>query len=186
MAGLAICRSTQDVHAARAGGPVDQAVDHPESSALWKWPRSTGRELCSLYPVSVDRAVDRKGKSALSSCQRADLDWGYKYPISFADLIKILREKIFASLKCFSAKIFGFKSFNLYLFLKCWNFKENRVFWELVFDLKFYIYLEIFLSDFLCSKHFIFSHLSLSIYPIYRIIVLWERIGLWSRETTKL
>ena len=61
--------------------------------------RSTGRELCSLYPVSVDRAgqpvgstvkkydrwpvdrpVDRKGISALSSCQRADFIWGYIYP----------------------------------------------------------------------------------------------------------
>jgi len=59
------------------GGPVDQAVDCPESSAIWKWPRltsrSTGRELllfvsspgrptesrCSLFPGPVDRAVDR-------------------------------------------------------------------------------------------------------------------------------
>ena len=47
-----------DVHAAWAGEPVDRAVDSPESSALWKWPQSTGRELCSMYPVPVDRAVD--------------------------------------------------------------------------------------------------------------------------------
>ena len=51
-----IDRRAQACMLAWACGPVDRAVDHPESSALWKWPRSTGREL---YPVLVDRAVNR-------------------------------------------------------------------------------------------------------------------------------
>ena len=66
--------------------PVDQAVDRwHNGQKIDRWP--------------VDQAVDRKGKFALSCCQRADLDWGYKYPISFTDLIKIFREKIFTPLK---------------------------------------------------------------------------------------
>ena len=91
----AICRSTGPVDRGRSqstgpvnrraqtctqpwdGGPVDRAVNRPESSAIWKWPRSTGRELllsahspgrpggrptesrCSLFPGPVARAVDR-------------------------------------------------------------------------------------------------------------------------------
>ena len=56
------------------------------------------------------------------------------------------------------------------------------------FDLHFYFILEFFPSVFLCdlfSKHFIFSHLSYQLYPIYRILFLWERVGLWFVETTK-
>ena len=35
------------------GGPVDRAVDRPESSALWKWPRSTGRPTGRELLLSV-------------------------------------------------------------------------------------------------------------------------------------
>ena len=68
----------------RLGGRSTGSVDRQRASALWKWPqstgRSTGRELCSLYPglgrpagrptsptvenmtvePPVDRPVDRK------------------------------------------------------------------------------------------------------------------------------
>ena len=44
----------------RLEGRLTVPVDRPESSALWIWPwstrRSTGRELCSLYP-----GLDRPG-----------------------------------------------------------------------------------------------------------------------------
>ena len=58
------CRSTgpvdrraQDMHTALPGGPVDRPGRPPESSALWKWPQSTGREL--LLSVSRPRSIGR-------------------------------------------------------------------------------------------------------------------------------
>ena len=53
------------------------------------------------------------------------------------------------------------------------------------FDLDFNIYLEIFPIVFLCSKHLVFSHLSYHLYPIYRILFLWKKVGLGFIETTK-
>ena len=54
--------------------------------ALWIQSRSTGRstdrrngQKFDRWPV--DRPVDRKGNLALFSCQRADFQMGYKYPI---------------------------------------------------------------------------------------------------------
>ena len=38
--------------------------------------------------------VDRKGKNALSCCQRADFVWGYKYPTFELVLNKFLKSKI--------------------------------------------------------------------------------------------
>ena len=61
-------RRAQACMPAWAGGPIDRAVDRPESSALWKWPRSTGRSTgreLSLYPVPIDRAVDRPESRSL-------------------------------------------------------------------------------------------------------------------------
>ena len=65
--------------------PVDRAGRPAESSALCIQSRSIGpvdRRLNGQkddrWPV--DRPVDRKGNSALSSCQRADSFGGYKYP----------------------------------------------------------------------------------------------------------
>ena len=59
-------------------GPVDRAVDRPESNCFLNLARSTGRSTAGLnghffnhWPV--DRPVDWKGKNALFSCQRADL-----------------------------------------------------------------------------------------------------------------
>ena len=67
---LADCRSTgpvdrraQNVYAAKLGRPVNRDSLQPESSALWKASGRPGgrpgREHCSLFPDSVDRAVDR-------------------------------------------------------------------------------------------------------------------------------
>ena len=78
--------------------PVDRAVDRQRAAALciqlWSTGRSTGGTTVIKMTVGpVDRAVDRKGKFALSYYQRADLDWGYKYSISFDDLKRISRAK---------------------------------------------------------------------------------------------
>ena len=102
-------RRAQTCTAAWADGPVDRAVDRRESSALWKWPRptgrSTGRALC-IQSRSTGRytggttvifmtvgPVDRKGKNALSCCQRAEILWGYKYPIWVGFSTSFSREK---------------------------------------------------------------------------------------------
>ena len=81
MAGLADCPSTgpvdrsssrsigpvdrraQDVHAARLVGRSTGPVDRQRASAIWKRPRSTGRELCSLYPAPVSRESLLSGSS---------------------------------------------------------------------------------------------------------------------------
>ena len=120
-------RRAQNVHAAKAGRPVDRTVDRLKSSALWKWPRSTrpvdrkraaalciqsrligrsigGTTVIKMTVGPVDRAVDQKGKIALSCCQRADFFWGYKYPISWLVLTKIFKSKNFHLLKCFNYK----------------------------------------------------------------------------------
>ena len=69
---------------------------------------------CSLYPVPVDRAVDRwhnghkndrwpvdrRGNFALVCCQRADLVWGYIYPIPLAVLTKFFKSKKFSFFQC--------------------------------------------------------------------------------------
>ena len=97
-------RRAQNVHASLAGG----AVDRQRASALWKAfcrpGDRPGREHCSLFPDSVDRAVDRpesrcsldlaRSTAGLNShffdrwpvdrpanlglffCQRADSKWG--------------------------------------------------------------------------------------------------------------
>ena len=68
-----------------------------------------------------------------------------------------------------------------------------KAFWDLVFYLNFNIYLVIFPNGFLCSKHFIFLHLSYHIYPIYRILFCEENwfvvfvsakvvCGLWDHQ----
>ena len=70
-AGLAFCRSTwwstaanrraQACMPAWTAGLVDRAVDCPESSGLWKWPRSTGRELClCIQPRSTGRSTGQR------------------------------------------------------------------------------------------------------------------------------
>ena len=51
-------------------------------------------------------------------------------------MAKIFREKFFILFKCFSAKSFGFKILNLYLFLKCLLNSKKIVFWEFIFGLK--------------------------------------------------
>jgi len=43
----------------------------------------------------VDRAVDRKGKNALSCCQRADFTWGYKYRIPWLISPRFEKRKIY-------------------------------------------------------------------------------------------
>ena len=53
-----------------------------------------------------------------------------------ANFHQVFKRETFTFLKSFLAKVFGFKILILYLFLKCWKFKENIVFWELVFGLK--------------------------------------------------
>jgi len=74
----------------------------------------------------------------------------------------------------------------LFLFvLKCWKIQRKESLLGIGFDLDFNIFLEIFLSVFLCSKHFIFSLLSYHLYPIYKIC-FGEKIGLWSIVITKV
>jgi len=61
----------------------------------------------------------------------------------------------------------------LFLFvLKCWKVQRKESLFGIGFHLDFNIYLDIFPSVFLCSKHFVFSHLSFHLYPIYRILFL--------------
>ena len=135
----AFCRSNGRSTAAEVGRPVRSIDMHKRARQLGLVGRSTGRSTvqrallsengpgrpaescCSLYPVSVDRAVDRdttdikmtvgpidravdrKGDSALSSCQRADLFWGYKYPIPLLFSTRIFRVKIFIFLSVLTA-----------------------------------------------------------------------------------
>jgi len=45
-------RCAQTCTQPRLGGRLTGLVDRQRASALWKWPWSTGRELCSLFPLS--------------------------------------------------------------------------------------------------------------------------------------
>ena len=73
---------------------VDRAVDRPESHcSLAPGPVDRWHNGHKNDRWSVDRPVDQKGKNALSYCQRADLFWGYIYPILWLFSPRILRPK---------------------------------------------------------------------------------------------
>ena len=89
-------RHAQTCMATWAGRPVDRLGRPLESFALWNWPRSTAESCCSLYLVTVDRAVDRwlnghkndrwpvdwKDISALSRLPTGRIFESYKYAFS--------------------------------------------------------------------------------------------------------
>ena len=102
---------------------------------------------------------------------------------------KNFKSKNFHLLKCFSNKfyVFGLKRIYLYLFSRVGKIKEK----ESLFEIGFWIFISISNKYFFQVFFFVFSFqtlyfltLELSIYPIYRILFLWE-IGLWFIETTK-
>ena len=125
MSDLAFCRSTGrstktevgrsdrsiDVHKRAqprlASGPVDRAVDRPESSALWIWPRSTDQRallsgsgpgrprgrLIGQSLGSVDRAVDRKQTFLLNLTHRLVFGMSYKCPSLWAVFIMVFKSK---------------------------------------------------------------------------------------------
>ena len=79
--------------------PVDRPVDRQRAADLCIQSQSTGRSTGGITVIKmtvgpVDRAVNQKGKTALSYYQRADFIWGYKYPIPWLVLTRILRAKI--------------------------------------------------------------------------------------------
>ena len=111
-------------------GPVDWAVDRPESNCSLDLARSTGRSTAGLNGQKFDRwpvgrPVDRKAILGLVSCQLADLNWAYKYPNVWPVLKRFLREKNFILLKCFQQKVFGFKFLFSNCFLKCLLFQRK-------------------------------------------------------------
>ena len=68
-------RCAQTCIATLAGGPIDRPGQPLESSALWIWPRSTGRSTGRELLLSVSRprsTVDRQRASAL--CIQASVD----------------------------------------------------------------------------------------------------------------
>ena len=58
-------RRAQACAPAWTGGPVDRAVDRPESSASGNGLGRPAESCCSLYPVPVDRVVDRQRVAAV-------------------------------------------------------------------------------------------------------------------------
>ena len=86
----------------RLGRPLERSTGGLNGHKFDQWP--------------VDRPVDRKGNSALSSCQRADFLVGYKYPLLWLISPIISREKIFTSFKCFQQKFLGSKDLFFILF----------------------------------------------------------------------
>ena len=99
-------------------------------------PDRPGRSTGGLNGQKYDRwPVDRKGKFAFFSCQRADLKCGYKYPISWLFNTSFLKEFL--------------EQKDLCLFcLKGWKNQEKEKSLGLVFDLHFYYILEVFASIF--------------------------------------
>ena len=149
--------------------------------------RSTGRvngQIFDRWPV--DRPVDRKVNFDLSASQWADLFGAYLYPIPWLFWLRFLERKIPHLIKCFntcfSKEFLCLKDQSSFVFKSVFNSKKI-VFWEFVFGLKIIYLFGDFPKWFSLLKHFVFSHLSLSCYPLYRIFVLWERdwfVVFWS------
>ena len=97
---------TRPVH---IGGPGDRPLARHD------------RPLARHNGQKIDRwPVDRKGKIALSCCQRADLFVGYKYPLLWAVLAKIFKSKNPYSSSAFQQEFLGLKVLSLFI-LKCWK-----------------------------------------------------------------
>ena len=117
-----IDRCVQTCTSQKAGGPVDRADRPPESLLSENGPgRPNGRlaeSCCSLFPVPVDRAVDRwlnghkndcwlvdravdrKVISDLSRLPTSRILEGYKYAFSWVVLHKFLESNFFHLCKC--------------------------------------------------------------------------------------
>jgi len=143
--------------------------------------RSTGGTMVrNMTVASVDQAVDRKVIFDLSRLPTGRFLRGYIYAFSWADFTKIFDEKISYLSSIFQQefkRVFVVKRSIFILFSRVRKIKEKKKSLGIVFDLHFYFILEVFPSIFFVifiSKLFIFSHLRYHLYPIYRILFLWE------------
>ena len=148
--------------------------------------RSTGGTTVIFMTVGpVDRAVDRKGKTALSSCQRADFVWGYIYPILELFLHKNFKSKIFNFLSVLTAnfkRVLGSKDRSSFV-LKSWKNQRKREVFGIYFCSSFPLYPRSFFKYFLCVFDFqtlYFLTLELITILSIRIFVSEKRSCLWS------
>jgi len=146
-----MCTSVHDRLGLRAGRPSRSTVQRAllSGSRPGRPGGRPARELCSLDPASVDRAVDRwhsdrksdrwtvdravdrQQNFLLSLAQRLVFRMGYKYPSLWVALIKNFKSKFSHLLKCFSKKfsrVFGLKDFIFIWFKGFEKSKKRRVF----------------------------------------------------------
>ena len=164
-------QSTDPVDLQRALALVDRAVDLQRASALCIQDRSTGRSTgdSTVIKMTVGQSTGR-AELPFAAANGQICFWAIYTHFFGLFHISFSRAKILIFLSVLATsflKSFRFKR-SIFICLKVLEIsKKNRVFWVLVFDLNFYIYLEIFFKYFSLFQTLYFLTLELSIYPIY-------------------